>query len=170
MDSYVTPEPWDMPGYELPGHYGGGRLHPGGVHRAVRRRPHAGALHRLPPGRPHLRVGASWGSCWRWRNCSTDRNPDNSVGAAISRPQISFNFNFIFRAVMLPLTQRLAVCIVQAAGRISSLDGRGGVWTCFGGCGGISGPGARCAPAQGEAGAPGQHPCGCAGGGPTPGR
>ena len=150
VDSYVTPEPWDMPGYDCQVIMAAGSPTPCTSRAAS------------PSSR------ASWGSCWRWRNCSTDRNPDNSVGAAISRPQISFNF--IFRAVMLPLTQRLAVCIVQAAGRISSLDGRGGVWTCFGGCGGISGPGARCAPAQGEAGAPGRLPRGCAGGGPGPGR
>ena len=23
VDSYVSPEPWDMPGYDVPGHYGG---------------------------------------------------------------------------------------------------------------------------------------------------
>ena len=51
VDSYVTPEPWDMPGY-----HGGGGVCPGGVHRAVRRRAHAGAVHSLPPGRADLRI------------------------------------------------------------------------------------------------------------------
>ena len=50
VDSYVTPEPWDMPGYDCPVIM----VHPGGVHRAVRRRAHAGALHGLPPGRAYL--------------------------------------------------------------------------------------------------------------------
>lgn len=38
VDSHVTPEPWDMPGYDGAGDYGGGSLCFRFFHRAFRRR------------------------------------------------------------------------------------------------------------------------------------
>ena len=54
VDAFVTPEPWDMPGYDDPGDHGGGSLYSGGFHRAVGGCTAAGALRSLYAGRPQL--------------------------------------------------------------------------------------------------------------------
>ena len=60
VDSYVTPEPWAMPGYGSTSSRRR-RFCPGQFHRALRRRAHPPPLRRLLPGRPHLVPRPSWG-------------------------------------------------------------------------------------------------------------
>ena len=60
VDSYVTPEPWAMPGYDSDVIMAAGGLYPGFLHRAVRRRPHKASLCRLFPGRPYLVSREAW--------------------------------------------------------------------------------------------------------------
>ncbi len=62
VDSYVTPEPWAMPGYESEVIMAAGRLRAGQLHRAFRRRAHPPALRGLFPGRLtwfHAKLGIS---------------------------------------------------------------------------------------------------------------
>ena len=56
VDSYVTPEPWDMPGYDCQVIMAAGAFVQGPP-SSCPPTPHAPPLHRLSPGRPHLRVG-----------------------------------------------------------------------------------------------------------------
>ena len=69
VDSYVTPEPWDMPGYDCQVIMAAGAFIQGASIElsadAPMREPYTVYLQ----GGPHLRVGQAGGSCWRWRNC-----------------------------------------------------------------------------------------------------
>lgn len=56
VDSYVTPEPWDMPGYDCQVTWPRGAFVQGASIELSADAPSA-PLHRLSPGRPHLRVG-----------------------------------------------------------------------------------------------------------------
>ncbi len=54
VDSFVRPEPWDMPGYGCQVIMAAGAFIQGGVHRALLRRPYEAAIPCLPAGRPDL--------------------------------------------------------------------------------------------------------------------
>ena len=57
VDAYVTPEPWDMPGYDSQVIMAAGAFTMGASIELSGRCPHAGALCRLDAGRPHLSLG-----------------------------------------------------------------------------------------------------------------
>lgn len=54
VDAFVSPEPWDMPGYSRPRNHGGRRVYRRLFHRAFGRRPSPSALYRLYAGRSDL--------------------------------------------------------------------------------------------------------------------
>ena len=56
VDSYATPEPCEMPGYEDPVIMAAGSFIQGAFDRMERRRPDPCAVHSLHPGRPDVRA------------------------------------------------------------------------------------------------------------------